>query len=118
MANSADLFGPLIQQFVTQLVRVVAASTQERITSALASAMGRPLKRGPGRPPKNPLALAVLPNGRRTRMRAKQLCPVPGCKNVAAPIFGMVCAEHKDVSKAKIRKYREARRRAKERRAA
>jgi len=35
---------------------------------------------------------------------------VPGCKNPAAPVFGMVCKEHKNVAKAKIRKYREARR--------
>ena len=38
-----------------------------------------------------------------------QLCPVPGCKNPAAPVFGMVCAKHKDLPKAKIRKFREAR---------
>jgi len=40
----------------------------------------------------------------------KQFCPVPGCKNPAAPTFGMVCAAHKGVAKSKIRKYREARR--------
>jgi hypothetical protein len=35
---------------------------------------------------------------------------VPGCTNPAAPVFGMVCKEHKNVAKAKIKKYREARR--------
>ena len=39
----------------------------------------------------------------------RQFCPVPGCKNPAAPVFGMVCAKHKDVAKSKIKKYREAR---------
>jgi hypothetical protein len=34
---------------------------------------------------------------------------VPGCKNTAAPVFGMVCGKHKDMPKAKIKKYREAR---------
>jgi hypothetical protein len=34
---------------------------------------------------------------------------VPGCKNPAAPIFGMVCAKHKNVAKAKIKKFRAAR---------
>ena len=34
---------------------------------------------------------------------------MPGCKNPAAPVFGMVCAKHKDVAKTKIKKYREAR---------
>ena len=41
-------------------------------------------------------------------------CPVPGCKNPAAPVFGMVCAKHKDVSKSQIAKYRQARRAKKE----
>jgi hypothetical protein len=41
--------------------------------------------------------------------RAKVFCPVPGCKGVAAPIFGMVCGEHKDVAKSKIAKYRKDR---------
>ena len=44
------------------------------------------------------------------KKRAKQLCPVPGCKNPAAPVFGMVCSKHKDIPKAKIKEYREARR--------
>jgi len=50
---------------------------------------------------------------KRTAERKKpprQLCPVPGCKNVAAPIFGMVCKDHKNVAKSKIKKYREQRR--------
>jgi len=38
---------------------------------------------------------------------------VPGCKNLAAPVFGMVCKEHKNLAKAKIKKYREQRRKAK-----
>jgi hypothetical protein len=46
----------------------------------------------------------------KTRKKApRQLCPVPGCKNAAAPVFGMVCADHKDISKVKIKKYREQR---------
>jgi hypothetical protein len=44
------------------------------------------------------------------KRRQKQLCPVPGCKNPAAPVFGMVCADHKNVPKAQIKKYREQRR--------
>ena len=41
--------------------------------------------------------------------RPVQLCPVPGCKGVAAPIFGMVCGDHRHVAKSKIAKYRKAR---------
>ena len=40
----------------------------------------------------------------------RQLCPVPGCENTAAPIFGMVCKEHKDVPRREIKKDREERR--------
>ena len=43
----------------------------------------------------------------------KQFCPVPGCKNVAAPIFGMVCKDHKNVAKSKLDKYRAERKAAK-----
>lgn len=38
-----------------------------------------------------------------------QLCPVPGCKNRAAPVFGMVCGDHRHIKKATIAKYRAAR---------
>ena len=47
---------------------------------------------------------------RKRRKGPIQLCPVPGCTNRAAPVFGMVCAKHKDLPKAEIKKYREARR--------
>jgi len=98
-----------IEAFTRQLVAAVEAATTQRIQAALAGAFGVPQKRGPGRPPKQlaaaaPLALASTPT------RKKQLCPVPGCKNAAAPVFGMVCKDHKNVSKAKIKKYREERR--------
>jgi hypothetical protein len=43
---------------------------------------------------------------RTRRPRAKQFCPVPGCEGVAAPIFGMVCGEHRGVSRQKIARYR------------
>jgi len=100
-----------IETFTRQLVATVEAAVAQRIQAALAGAFGAPQKRGPGRPPKHlatkaPLTLASVP----APARKKQLCPVPGCTNPAAPVFGMVCKEHKNVAKAKIRKYREARR--------
>lgn len=49
------------------------------------------------------------PEKPRKKNRKKQLCPVPGCKQAAAPVFGMVCAKHKDVPKSKIAVYRDAR---------
>ena len=41
------------------------------------------------------------------RRRARSLCYFPGCKNVAAPRFGMFCAAvHKNLPKAEKEKYR------------
>jgi hypothetical protein len=106
----------LVQNFVSTLVAAVEQTTTQRIQAALMSGVnGGAPRRGPGRPRKNPLfpasALAAL--SAPAKKRAKQLCPVPGCKNPAAPVFGMVCAKHKDLPKAKIKEYREARRKAK-----
>jgi hypothetical protein len=107
----------LVQNFVTTLVAAVEQTTTQRIQAALMSGVnGVPLRRGPGRPPKNGLfaaPTALAPARAPGKKRRKQLCPVPGCKNPAAPVFGMVCAKHKDIPKAKIREYREARRKAK-----
>jgi hypothetical protein len=106
----------LVQNFVTSLVAAVEQTTTQRIQAALMSGVnGGAPRRGPGRPRKNPIftpsALAALSGP--VKKRAKQLCPVPGCKNAAAPVFGMVCAKHKDIPKSKIKEYREARRKAK-----
>ena len=69
------------------------------------------VKRGPGRPAALSAVAAMVSAPKKPRKKApRQLCPVPGCKNPAAPVYGMVCKDHKDVPKAKIKKYREARR--------
>jgi hypothetical protein len=104
----------LTEAFARQLASVVEQAAAARIQSAILGGFGGslPSVRGPGRPPKN--AIAALPAFAVPRKKApKQLCPVPGCKNPAAPVFGMVCAKHKDLPKAKIKKYREDRRAAK-----
>jgi hypothetical protein len=106
----------LVQNFVTSLVAAVEQTTTQRIQAALMSGVnGGAVRRGPGRPPKNPLfaAPALAPVSRPGKRRPKQLCPVPGCKNPAAPVFGMVCAKHKDIPKSKIKEYRDARKKAK-----
>jgi len=100
-----------IETFTSQLVCTVEAAVAQRIQAALAGAFGTPQKRGPGRPRKQvvaPLASSWATPAR--KKPPKQLCPVPGCKNPAAPIFGMVCKDHKNVAKGKIKKYREQRR--------
>lgn len=93
----------LVENFTNQLVALVESQALDQARAAVESALG---VRRPGRPAKiSPIAV-----GKKARKKLpKQFCPVPGCKNPAAPVFGMVCAKHKDVAKAKIKKYREAR---------
>ena len=101
----------MVESFAFQITAAVEASMADRIQAALANAFGAPPKRGPGRPAMKAVAgvapVAARSAGKKTR--PKQLCPVPGCKNVAAPVFGMVCKDHKNVAKSKIKKYREER---------
>jgi hypothetical protein len=106
----------IVDDFANQLSALIEEQVLARARIAVAEALGGATgKRGPGRPPKlatlAKLSGAGFLDGRRRRKKAPpQLCPVPGCKNRAAPIFGMVCSTHKDVPKAKIKQYREARR--------
>jgi hypothetical protein len=100
--------GAMVQQFVDRLTDMVRQTSAERVKALVLGAVGLPPKRGPGRPPKD--ASAVLRSTPPRKKAPRQLCPVPGCLNPAAPVYGMVCAKHKDVPKAKIKQYREARR--------
>jgi hypothetical protein len=108
----------IVENFANQLTAVIEEQVLSRARATVAAALGgAPPKRGPGRPPKVAKALAAVaaaaPGRPKKKARKKappQYCPVPGCKNKAAPIFGMVCADHKNVPKAKIKEYREARR--------
>jgi len=101
----------IVETFAIQIAAAVEASMADRLQAAIASAFGAPPKRGLGRPAKQAVA-GVAPVAARSagkKARPKQLCPVPGCKNTAAPVFGMVCKDHKNVAKSKIKKYREER---------
>jgi hypothetical protein len=95
----------LVDALTTQLSALVEAQALELARSTVAAALG-------GRKPGRPAGLKLAGAGPR-RKPPRQLCPVPGCRNTAAQVFGMVCSEHKDLPKAKINKYREARRAAK-----
>jgi hypothetical protein len=116
MPNTDPTITAQVESFTQQLAATVEAAVVQRIQAALAGAFGVPQKRGPGRPPKQTVVRVAPVAVKRTAERKKppkQLCPVPGCKNPAAPIFGMVCKEHKNVAKSKIKKYREQRREGK-----
>jgi len=105
----------VIQNFTTQLSALIEGQALARARTAVLAAFGasEPGARRRGRPPKAEPAQVAAPKAPPKKARRKpprQLCPVPGCKNPAAPVFGMVCAKHKGVAKSKIRQYREARR--------
>ncbi len=87
----------ILSEFADRLTSVVERRAVNRIGALLAPVMqGHAIPNGHAQ------------NGQR-RAHVQQLCPVPGCGNVAAPRYGMVCTQHKDLPKAEIKKYREAR---------
>jgi hypothetical protein len=96
----------LVSDFVEELSAAIEADVTARVRTNIESVFG-----GNGR--RSAVRVTALGMGRPRKKPPIQLCPVPGCKNRAAPVFGMVCSDHKDLSKKKIREYREARREAK-----
>ena len=111
----------IVGQFVGQLSALVehgaVAHARDAILSAFAGGAtaaltsgGKRRGRPPGRRPVDAVLALGVPLMRKRRKAPIQLCPVPGCTNRAAPVFGMVCSKHKDLPKAEIRKFREARR--------
>lgn len=91
--DPSSLINPIIQDFAYRLAAVVERFTVGRIEAAV-RASGNSLKGRRGR------ALGG-------RTRSKTLCYFPGCKNIAAPRFGMFCAAlHKNLPKADKEKYR------------
>ena len=125
-SDSSSQIRHIVGDFVGQLSTLIEQDAVARARQAIMSAFsgsdaasltvngkrrGRPP--GSGRRAGAMLALAGVAGGTGVKKRKKapiQLCPVPGCTNRAAPVFGMVCSKHKDLPKAEIRKFREARR--------
>lgn len=103
-----DHIQTLVNRFSDDLSLLIERQVIERARAAVERALGA--GGGARRPGHQPNTLSLM-LGRKPRKKApRQLCPVPNCQNPAAPVFGMVCAKHKDVAKAKIKKFREARR--------
>ena len=92
--DPTSLINPIIVDFAHKLAAVVERFTVGRIEAAV-RASGNALQGRRGR---------AAGGG---RARGKTLCYYPGCKNVAAPRFGMFCAAlHKDIAKTEKEKYR------------
>jgi hypothetical protein len=91
--DPTPLIKPLLADFARAIAGAVERQTLDRVRTVLENA-GR----------------SGRPGGLRPR-REQVLCYVPGCKNLAAPRFGMFCAaEHKGLSAAEKEKYRKQRR--------
>lgn len=120
----------LVSEFTERITQVIEGSFQEKLSGLLGGLLdggGKVLtKRRPGRPPNGVADTADTasaasatkhpgrPLGSKNRKKMpRQLCPIPKCGETAAPIYGMTCKKHKDLPKAQIKKYREARRAAK-----
>jgi hypothetical protein len=112
----ANVLSDLITDFAGKLTAMIHSQVMEDARARVNAALGMEAPKRRGRPPK---ALGGVSIAKKIRRKLPpQFCPVPGCKNKAAPVFGMVCAKHKDVAKSKIKKYRDARKAKKLRSAA
>jgi hypothetical protein len=122
-SDSSSQIRHIVGDFVGQLSALIEQDAVARARATILSAFSggdapnlTPNGKRRGRPPGSGrravgpvLALAGV-MGRKRRKAPIQLCPVPGCTNRAAPVFGMVCSKHRDLPKMEIRKFREARR--------
>lgn len=109
MPRPASSLSAIVSDFVGRLTAVLEEEALARAREAVLAAVGGSSRRGPGRPPGTGRGPG-RPPGRSRKKPPIQYCPVPGCKNRAAPVFGMVCSDHKGLPKAQIKKYRAQRR--------
>lgn len=109
-----------ITQLTSKFIADVHAYITEAANTALLDSFARIAPKQPERPtqqqkkPAPKKAASASPPTKKTRVdgRPAQMCPVPKCRNRAAPVFGMLCTQHKNTSKKLVAKYREARRKA------
>jgi hypothetical protein len=94
--DSGALITSIVDQFAERVGIVLERFITGRIEKELKKDKARSGRGGRGRGGRG---------GR--RKRARVTCYYPGCKNIAAPRFGMFCAaEHKGLPKAEKEKYR------------
>lgn len=116
----------IVSTFVANLVARVEEDVLRRTLEAVTGVFAKPPRDSTTAPrsvraprAERPVLKAKFQNGawvavKVRKPRAKLLCPVPGCEGLAAPIFGMVCGEHRDVARRKIERYRDERRKLRE----
>ncbi len=90
--DPTPILKPILLDFAREVAGAVEKLTLDRIRDVLDGSRAH-VKAGAGK--RGP--------------RAQQLCYYPGCKNVAAPRYGMFCStDHKDLPAAEKDKYRKA----------
>ena len=95
--DPTPLLKPLLVEFARAISDAVERMTLERVQAILDQS---------GTYSRGGASGARASRGR----RAKVLCYYPGCKNIAAPRFGMFCAaEHKNLPSSEKEKYRRQR---------
>lgn len=100
--DPTTLVSPIVEQFTRKLGETLERFITGRIGKEIARSERDNARRGR--------------RGRPRRRRSHVTCYYPGCKNLAAPRFGMFCAAlHKNLPKAEKEKYRAAHQRAAER---
>jgi hypothetical protein len=103
----------LVEGFVNQIVASIEADSVRRVQQAVTAAFAGGAAPGRSGRPARALAASALAAAAPVKRRPRQFCPVPGCTGIAAPVFGMVCAKHKNVAKSKIKEFRAQRKAAK-----
>ncbi len=95
--DPTHLIQPILAEFARRLGAAIERQTAQRIEQELLATLRGHTGGGREKPQK-------------ASKRSATLCYFPGCKNTAAPRFGMFCAAlHKDLPKADKEKYRAAR---------
>ena len=101
----------LTTEFTNKLISLIDEAAAEKARNVVAGAF---LANAKTYLPKNKSKyVGEASHTKNTLMRRKgpiQLCPVPRCRERAAPVFGMLCSKHKDTPKKLVAKYRAARR--------
>jgi len=86
--DPTSLIRPILDDFARAIAATVEQMTLHRVRAVLEGG-GKGVRAASG------------------KKRARVLCYFPGCKNTAAPRFGMFCAaQHKSLSAADKKKYR------------
>lgn len=98
----------IVSDFVSNLHSAIEERTADQLRGVLGSIGGaEDIHRARRQAARTSMLTAA---GRPRKKPPIQFCPVPRCRERAAPVFGMLCAKHKNTPKALVKKYRDARR--------